>query len=123
VLTLKIGAVTYCAFVTFSAALLKSGEIVRGPGQVVDRFLPGCAAPMGLILDIYEANGLNFPPIKKRNPTSLKHISHKTSLFSRAVRLQLCRQSTVPVAKSSALTIRYRDIGSVKDRPHLAVSG
>jgi hypothetical protein len=73
--------------------------------------------PMGLILDIYEANGLNFPPIKKRNPTSLKHISHKTSLFSRAVRLQLCRQSTVPVAKSSAQAIRYRGIGSVKDRP------
>jgi hypothetical protein len=45
--------------------LPRCSDIVRGPGQVLDHFLPGCAAPMGLILDTYEANGLNFPPIKK----------------------------------------------------------
>jgi hypothetical protein len=42
--------------------LPRCSEIVRGPGQVLDRFLPGCAAPIGLILDIYEADGLGHGP-------------------------------------------------------------
>jgi hypothetical protein len=42
---------------------------------------------------------------------------------SQAVRLELCRQSTVLVAKSSAQGNPLSDIGSVKDCPHLAVSG
>jgi hypothetical protein len=51
------------------------------PGQFSPAFCRPARLQSGLILDIYEADGLNFPPIKKkRNRTSLKHISHKISL-------------------------------------------
>jgi hypothetical protein len=78
---------------------------------------------MGLILDIYEADGLNFPPIKKAYLDFAKNSFRIRLPCLRAVRLQLCRQSTVLVAKSSAQGNPISDIGSVKDRPHLAVSG
>ena len=45
----------------------------------------------GLILNIYEADGLNFPPIKKAEPDFAKTDFRIYFPVSRAVRLQLCR--------------------------------
>jgi hypothetical protein len=66
---------------------------------------------------------LAFPAYKKAYPDFAKTSLRIRFPVSRAVRLQLCRQSTVLVAKSSAQGNPLSDIGSVKDRPHLAVSG